>query len=121
MPKKPNAEIRNSLYEIIVDLDIEATFIREGLKDLDRLKEWLEGRAAMITEIATWIDQEAEHLSNAKPLKPRAKNKSPKVTKAMARNIKALAMAGWSAADIAAHFGVNQGRITDVLNGNYGV
>jgi hypothetical protein len=91
MPKKPNAEIRQNLRDY----------------------------AHALINIASELQSEADALQNAKPLKPRTKKHAPKVTKAMARNIKALAMVGWPSADIAAHFGVNQGRVTDVLNGVY--
>lgn len=119
MPKKPNSEIRSDLHEIIADLNIEAGFIRDTLKDLDRIKSWLASRADYIDEIAAWIDQEADHLHNAKPLKPRARIKSPKVTKAMARTIKTMAAMGIASDQIAAQFNINPGRVTDALNGKY--
>nr|GGH97940.1 hypothetical protein GCM10011355_20360 [Aquisalinus luteolus] len=47
------------------------------------------------------------------------KRKSPPVTKEMARQIKALyAQTDMTQHDIAAHFGINQGRISEVLNGH---
>lgn len=107
MPKKPNPEIRAALIEHAHRL----------LGQADELKSY----ADKLEQTAHGILTEADELHNAKPLKPRTKKHAPKVTKAMARNIKALALAGWPNADIAAQFGVNQGRVTDVLNGNYGV
>jgi len=107
MPKKPNAEIRR--------------IITSRVHALVNYADNLRSVADAVEQLSRDILLEADELKNAKPLKPRTKKNAPKVTKAMARNIKALAMAGMSSADIAAHFGVNQGRITDVLNGNYGV
>ena len=105
MPKKPTSEIREGLVYLGNLLFAQADLLR--------------GQAAELDEIAGYLMDDANELHNAKPLKPRTKKHAPKVTKAMARNIKALAMIGWPSADIAAHFGVNQGRVTDVLNGVY--
>jgi DNA-binding NarL/FixJ family response regulator len=91
MPKKPNSEIRAALREI----------------------------AATLRDLAATLDSQVEALHNAKPQKPRAPDKAPHITKRMAKNIRYLAMCGTSNADIAAVYKINQGRITDVLNGKY--
>ena len=91
MPKKPNAEIRAALRDIA-----------DTLRDLTAL-----------------LDEQADALHNAKSLKPRANNKSPKVTKGMARAIRALAWQGVASHDIAAQLGINPGRVNDALNNKY--
>lgn len=106
MPKKPNSEIRATLLNLISDIDGQVDLLRAQADDLEMM--------------ATRLRDEANELYNAKPLKPRAKNKSPKVTKAMARAIRTMASMGIASDQIAANFNINQGRVTDALNGKYG-
>lgn len=105
VPKKPNAEIRNVLLVLADQFADGANLLREMAEDTD--------------ELVAQMRREIDELHNAKPLKPRAKNKSPKVTKAMARSIRAMANMGIANDQIAASFNINQGRVTDVLNGKY--
>ena len=47
----------------------------------------------------------------------RFRSRSNRLTKEMAAKIRALRLAGMMQHDIAAHFGINQGRVSEVLNG----
>lgn len=51
------------------------------------------------------------------PLPPR-RRRSPKVTREMAGQIKTLVwVRGWMQHDVAAFFQINQGRVSEVING----
>lgn len=105
MPKKPNSEIREGLVRLGELLFAQADLLR--------------GQATELDEIAGYLMDDANELHNAKPLKPRARTKSPRVTKAIARTIKTMAAMGIASDQIAAQFNINPGRVTDALNGKY--
>lgn len=52
--------------------------------------------------------------------KRRVKRRSPSVTPEMAKQIKRMVGdLGMLQHDVAAHFGINQGRVSEVMNGRY--
>lgn len=105
MPKKPNAEIREALMLLGGDLFTKADALRDQAAELD--------------EIASFLMDEANELHNAKPGKPRAEPVPSGITRAVVIAVKARAFAGEAASDIAARYGFNQGRVTDIINGKY--
>lgn len=111
MPKMPNSEIR-------IFLGHAARTIRECCDDIDKGLDVSENTRS-IRVFSYIVDEMVEKLHNSKPLKPRAKNKSPRVTKAMGKAIKTMAAMGMANDQIAAQFNINQGRVTDALNGKY--
>ncbi len=52
-----------------------------------------------------------------KPLR-KAKSRSPTVTEEMAKKIRRMVKSGMAQHDVAAHFGINQGRVSEVVNGH---
>lgn len=48
----------------------------------------------------------------------RAKSRSPTVTLEMANEIRQMVKSGMAQHEVAAHFGINQGRVSEVVNGH---
>lgn len=105
MPKKPNSEIRTDLLDIALNMDAQADLLRAQAEDLET--------------IAQALRDEADELRNAPPGKPRAEPIPSGITRAVVIAVKARAFAGEAVSDIAAHYGFNQGRVTDIINGKY--
>lgn len=56
----------------------------------------------------------------SQPKRRRGPNKSPPVTPEMALQIKKMVIdLGMLQHDVAAHFGINQGRVSETLSGRY--
>lgn len=105
MPKKPNADIRTDLLNLALDMDAQADLLRAQADDIETLAQSLR--------------DEASELHNAPVKKPRAKAVPSGITRAVVISVKARAFAGEASSDIAAHYGFNQGRVNDILNGKY--
>jgi hypothetical protein len=113
MPKRPNADIRESLFDLALDIELEALKLREMMKQADK---WILDRTGYIIACVDSLRDHSMDLHNDKP-KQRAKPVSNKITRRVVLSVKQMRQQGFAVSIIASSHKINVARVNEIQRG----